>query len=169
MHSSIERSYLGFWIIGVFKFVSGLLLLAVGFGLFRYLDRDLRETVLHAIGLLRLDPDNRYIHMAINWVSGLDHKHLRAIQAGTFVYAFLHLLEGTGLLLRKRWAGILTVIISGSFVPLEAYEVVEKYNHIKLAVLIVNAGIVVYLVWKLRQERLDEARLVAEPEPAAGA
>ena len=71
-------------------------------------------------------------------------------------------------MLRKRWAGFLTVIISGSFIPLEAYEVVEKYNHIKLAVLIVNAGIVVYLVWKLRQETQDEARLVAEPEPAAG-
>jgi uncharacterized membrane protein (DUF2068 family) len=169
MHSSTGHGYLGYRIIGVFKLASGLLFLAVGIGLFRYLDKDLRGTIHHAISLLRLDPDNRYIHKAINWVSGLDHKHLLEIQAGTFIYAFLHILEGTGLLLRKRWAGFLTVIITGSLIPLEGYEVFEKYNHIKLAVLIVNVGIVVYLVWKLRQETRDNARLVAVPEPAAGA
>jgi uncharacterized membrane protein (DUF2068 family) len=163
--------YLGFRIIGLFKVASGLLFLAVGVGLFRYLDKDLRQTVHHAISLLRLDPDNRYIHQAINWVSGLDHKQLRAIQAGTFIYAFLHILEGTGLLLKKRWAGFLTVIITGSLIPLEGYEVFEKYNHIKLAVLVVNVGIVIYLIWKLRQESRDETRVVAEPkpQPAAGA
>jgi uncharacterized membrane protein (DUF2068 family) len=157
--------YLGFRIIGLFKLASGLLFFAVGIGLFRYLDKDLRETVHHVISLMRLDPDNRYIHQAINWISGLDHKQLRAIQAGTFIYAILHILEGTGLLLKKRWAGFLTVIITGSLIPLEGYELFEKYNHVKLAVLVVNVGIVIYLIWKLWQETSDEARLVAEPRP----
>lgn len=153
----IGQGQLGFRIIGTFKLVSGLLLLALGFGLFRAFHSDLGESAGRVIDMLRLDPENHYIHTALSWVSGLDRKHLRAIQAGTFVYAVLHLIEGTGLLLKKRWAGYMTVIITGSLVPLEGYEVIHKVNPVKIAVLVVNLGIVIFLVWRLRQEQKNEA------------
>jgi uncharacterized membrane protein (DUF2068 family) len=166
MTRTAGQGYLGFRIIGAFKLASGLLFLAVGIGLFRLFKKDLGQSLMHAISLLRLDPENHFIHTALSWVSGLDRKHLRAIEAGTFFYAILHLIEGTGLLLRRRWAGYLTVIITGSLIPLEGYELIKKVNSAKLAVLVVNVGIVVYLVWRLRQEKRAEAELVAGP--AAG-
>ena len=160
------RGYLGFQIIGAFKLASGLLSLAVGFGLSRLFKEDVGQGLIHAISLLRLDPENHFIHAALSWASGLDRKHLRAIEAGTFFYAILHLIEGIGLLLRRRWAGYLTVIFTGSLIPLEGYELIKKVNAVRLAMLVVNVGIVLYLVWRLRKEERAEAERVAGP--AAG-
>ena len=53
------------------------------------------ESILH----LGLDPQNHVIHSVISALTGVDRKHLRAIEAGTFFYALLHLIEGIGLIL----------------------------------------------------------------------
>ena len=94
-------------------------------------------------------------------VSNLDQKHLKAIGAGTFFYALLHTLEGTGLLLRRRWAGYLTIIMTGSLLPLEGYEVFRKTTAVRLAILLANLAIAVYLVVKLIRERPNARAQVA--------
>ena len=69
-----------------------------------------------------LDPDNRYVDRVLSTLSSLDGRKLKAISAGTFLYSALLLTEGTGLLLRQRWAEYFTVVVTGSFIPLELYE-----------------------------------------------
>jgi len=148
-----RQDALGFQIIGGFKLLGGLLCFAAGVGVFRLLKRDVGEGLDHAVSLMRLDPQSHYIHSAISWISGVPRSRLKAVGFGTFFYAALYLVEGTGLLLRRQWAGYLTVIATGSLIPLEGYEVVKKINAIKVVVLVLNVAIVVYLVWKLLQER----------------
>jgi hypothetical protein len=58
-----------------------------------------------------------------------------------------------GLWLRRRWAEYLTVIVTGSFIPLEIYEIVEHFTVLRVVVLAVNVAIVIYLVLDLRRER----------------
>jgi uncharacterized membrane protein (DUF2068 family) len=143
----------GFRIIGGFKLLGGLLCLATGVGLFRLLNRDVGEGLENAVAMIRLDPQSHYLHSAISWVSGVPRGRLKAVGFGTFFYAALYLVEGTGLLLQRHWAGYLTVVATGSLIPLEGYEVVVKPNAIKAFVLIINVAIVAYLVWKLVEER----------------
>jgi uncharacterized membrane protein (DUF2068 family) len=142
----------GFLVIGVFKLVTAVLLVAAGLGVFRLMYKDVGEVAEHYITRLHLDPDNRLIHWVLSQVSRLDQKHLKLIGLGTFFYAFLHVIEGTGLILRRNWAGYLTVIITSSALPLEVYEVAKKPVAMRIAVLVVNLGIVIYLVVKLVQE-----------------
>lgn len=158
---------LGFRIIGGFKLLGGLLCLSAGVGLFRLLKRDVGEGLENAVALMRLDPHSHYLHSAISWISGVPRGRLKAVGFGTFFYAALYLIEGTGLVLRRRWAGYLTVVATGSLIPLEAYEVVKKINTIKVIVLVLNVAIVVYLVWKLFEERKAEhlSRETATPQP----
>ncbi len=52
---------------------------------------------------------------------------------GTFLYAGLFLIEGTGLLLRKHWAEYFTIITTGLFIPLEVYELARHFTVVKLA------------------------------------
>ena len=63
------------------------------------------------------------------------------------------LTEGTGLLLRKRWAEYFTIITTGGLIPLELYELSRHVTAVKIAVLIVNVAIVAYLVARVRKTR----------------
>jgi uncharacterized membrane protein (DUF2068 family) len=90
--------------IAVFKIVKGLLLLAVGIGAIKLLHRDLAETITRWVEILRVDPDNRFIHGVLTKVLAVTPQQLRAASAGTLIYAALLFTEGIGLLLRKRWA-----------------------------------------------------------------
>ena len=120
--------------------------------MFRFFKSDVTAEIDWAARHLKLDTDNDVFHMALRWVSGLDRKHLHLIEAGTFFYAILHIVEGTGLILERDWAGYLTVVATSALVPFECYEIVHKANPLKVLVLIVNLGFVVYVVVKLRQE-----------------
>jgi uncharacterized membrane protein (DUF2068 family) len=143
---------MGLRIIGALKLASGLMLLAAGLGMFRLFKNDVTAQIDWAARHLKLDPDNRVFQWALHWVSGLDRKKLQLIEAGTFFYALLHIVEGTGLILEREWAGYLMVVATSALVPFELYEVVRKVNPIKIVVLVVNLGFVVYVVVKLRQE-----------------
>lgn len=141
------------FLIALFKLVKGVALAAVGIGLLHLLHRDLQQTVTHWIDVLRVDPDSRFIHRILSRVLGVSPRQLRELSVGTFLYAGLFLTEGVGLLLRKRWAEYFTIISTGSLIPLELYELVERFSAVKLGVTIVNAAIVAYLIVQVRRTR----------------
>ena len=139
--------------IGLFKLLKALLLIAVGAGALSLIHRDIAAIVDYWISTLRVDPDNELIHGAIAKLFSVTPKQLQAIGAGTFCYAALFLTEGVGLLLRKRWAEYFTVITTGALIPLEIYELVKRLTAIKVAVLIVNMAIVLYLIRRIHVRR----------------
>ena len=78
------------------------------------------------------------------------------------MYAVLEGAEGIGLLLHRRWAEYLTVVATGLLMPPEVYEIAQKPNALRVAVLVVNVAILVYLIAKLVQtHRSRAARTVA--------
>jgi uncharacterized membrane protein (DUF2068 family) len=137
-------------LIALFKLFKGFLLLCVAIGAFRLLHKDVAEVVMHWVDVLRVDPDNRFIHRLIVRSFGIEAKQLKEISAGTFFYSALLLTEGTGLLMRKRWAEYFTVISTALLVPLEVYEIFHHFTWVKVIVLAVNVAIVWYLVEQLR-------------------
>jgi uncharacterized membrane protein (DUF2068 family) len=157
MPHSEQKSPAALLAIGVFKLVKGLLLVATGLGALSLLHRDLFDTIGHWVAVLRVDPDNEFIHAAIGKLLNVTPQQLKAIGAGTFFYAALLLTEGIGLLLRKHWAEYFTVITTAALVPLEVYELVKHLTALKVLVLLVNVVIVVYLVLRLRSERSSPA------------
>lgn len=156
----------GFRLIGALKLSSGLLGLALGFGLLKLIHRDLAPALEHVLQFVRLDPDRRIFRTAISWVAGIPHHDLRLIEFATFFYATLHCTEGTGLLLRKTWAEYLTVIATSALVPLELYALTRRVSLVKIVALAVNLLIVAYLVDQLRRaRRAPQAPAAPEPQP----
>jgi len=141
----------GLWLIGGFKLAKGLLLLVVGVGILRLLHRDVADVLASWIAQLHVDPENRYVDRALSAALSLDDRRLKQISVGTFAYSALLLTEGIGLLLRQRWAEYLTVIVTGSFIPLELYELAKRITLTRLTVIGINVAIVWYLVARLRQ------------------
>jgi uncharacterized membrane protein (DUF2068 family) len=131
------------WIllIGLFKLVKGVGLLILGVGLLKMLHRDVATVAEHWIEVLRVDPDNRFVHRA----------QLKELSAGTFVYSAIFLTEGVGLLARKHWAEYMTLISTGLFIPLEVYEIYRHFTMLKVGVTVVNMAIVWYLAMRVKK------------------
>jgi len=143
--------------IALFKLVKAILLIALGVGAFSLVfEHDTVKTMRHLLDELGIDSTRPLLVKAIAKVSGLDNRRLEQVGVGTFAYAIVFLIEGTGLLLRRRWAEYLTVIVTASFVPFEIYELVHKPSALKVVGLVANVLIVVYLVlrrWREHREK----------------
>lgn len=136
-------------LIGLFKLTKAIGLIVVGVGAIKLLHKDIGQTVEHWVNVLRVDPDNRYIHRLITRIFNVTPAQLKAVSAGTFFYAALLAIEGIGLLLRRHWAEYFTVITTAALIPLEIYEIAKHLTWIKMAVLAINVAIVWYLVLRL--------------------
>lgn len=137
-------------LIGLFKLLKALLLIAVGIGAIKFLHKDLASTVTHWVQVLRVDPDNRFIHGILLKIFRVTPKQLKELSLGTFFYSALFATEGTGLLLRKHWAEYMTIVTTGTLIPLEIYELARHFTVTKLVVTVINVLIVWYLVARVR-------------------
>ena len=140
-------------IIAGFKLLKGLLLLVVGVKLLTLLDRDVAEWFSDFIARHRIDAENHYVHSIIEKLAGVNNNKLIAFSVGAFLYSGLQFTEGIGLWLEKRWAEFLTVIATCALVPIELYEIYERFTWVRLAILIVNLFVVWYLATRLRDEK----------------
>jgi uncharacterized membrane protein (DUF2068 family) len=139
------------FLIALFKLVKGILLVAAGIGALKLLHKDIGDVLQNTLDVLGVDPDNRYAHSLLVRLLSVNDHTLKEISAGTFAYAAVFLTEGTGLVLRKRWAQYFTIIVTTSFLPLEIYELARRPSVPKVAVIVVNIAIVAYLVVNVRR------------------
>ena len=130
--------------------LKALLLVVVGIGAIKFLHKDLTAAVTHWVELLRIDPDNRFVHGIIARIFRVTPKQLRELSVGTFLYAGLFVTEGLGLLFQKRWAEYFTIVTTGGLIPLEIYELSRHFTMAKTVVALVNILIVWYLVARVR-------------------
>lgn len=138
-------------LIAVFKFFKAALLIGVGLGAFQLIHRNVAVLLQHWIEVFKLAPGNHFLDVALAKAADLRPDQIRNVGLGSFVYAALFLAEGSGLWMQKRWGEWLTVIITGSLIPLEVYEIFRHPNGLKVAALAVNIAIVIYLIWHMRR------------------
>ncbi|HXN21618.1 MAG TPA: DUF2127 domain-containing protein [Candidatus Dormibacteraeota bacterium] len=143
----------GVIVIGTFKLLKGLLLLVVGIGALRLMHKDVALFISNLADFFRIDPDNQWINRLLEKTAGLNSRRLQFISAGSFFYSGLLIIEGVGLLLRKHWAEYLVIVLTASLIPLEFYELAKHITALRMAVLLVNIAIVIYLVHVVRKQR----------------
>jgi uncharacterized membrane protein (DUF2068 family) len=151
---SVGRRDPWLFLIGAFKLLKGAGLLIAGFGLLKLLHKDVAAVALHWIEVLRVDPDNRFIHRALLRIFNVTPKQLKELSVGTFLYAAIFLIEGSGLLARRHWAEYMTLISTALFVPIEVYEIYRHVTLTRIGVLAINLAIVWYLAARVKRKRV---------------
>jgi uncharacterized membrane protein (DUF2068 family) len=147
MHSSDNRLIR---LVALFKLVKAALLIVTGIGILKLVHVNPAVQLDHWITRLGMDPGSHFINHAIQKVTNIPPHRIKELGIGTFIYAGLFLTEGIGLWLLKLWAEWFTVIVTGSLIPIEVYEVYRHPTPIKILVLLINLAIVVYLVYRIR-------------------
>lgn len=115
-----------------------------------------KDVSLHAarwIDMLRLDPDNRYIATVLRKLRVVHTEDLKKLSALGFFYVALFLVEGTGLMLEKRWAEWLTIIATGLLIPIEVAELLKEPTFAKSILLATNLAVVVFLSFLIARRK----------------
>lgn len=140
-------------LIGALKLVKAAFFIALAFGLLRMLHHDVYLYALHVVEALRFDPDRLVINKLLQEVSIVNDHRLRELSAFTFGYAALDVIEGTGLILEKRWAEYVTLVITAAFLPIEMVKFAHHPNIWTFLLTFVNLIVVLYLAWVVRPRR----------------
>ncbi|MHB1935971.1 MAG: DUF2127 domain-containing protein [Acidobacteriaceae bacterium] len=143
-------------LIGLLKLLKGGFFVALGFGLLRMLHHDLYMFALQMVEALHLDPDRQAIATLLDKITLLSDHRLKQLSALVFIYAALDFIEGTGLVLEKRWAEYFTLVLTVALLPLEAIKLIHHPNHWTLLIFLVNILIAIYLAWLVLPRRSAE-------------
>jgi uncharacterized membrane protein (DUF2068 family) len=137
-------------LIALFKLLKGVLLLAVGVAALKLLHLDIANLVGKWAAMLGFDQNSRFVGRALSTAAALTPNRVRDLIVGSFLYGGLFLTEGIGLWLLKPWAMWFTVIITGSFLPVEIYELARHPGAGKVGILAINLAVVGYLIRRIR-------------------
>ena len=139
-------------LIALFKLLKGVLLIAMGVAALKLLHTDIASLVEGWAKLVGFDQNSRFVGRALSTAAALTPNRVRDLIVGSFLYAGLFLTEGIGLWLLKRWAMWVTVVITGSFLPVETYELARHPGAGKVVLLAMNLALVGYLIRRIREE-----------------
>jgi uncharacterized membrane protein (DUF2068 family) len=144
----------GLAVIAVFKMVKGVLLLLLGLGLLKLVHAEIATLFSLLIEGLHLNADSRLIHALVLKVDALQPNSVLLAGLVSLGYAGMLLVEGIGLWMEFTWAAYLTVVSMSLLLPFELYEVIEQISMLRVGVLLLNLGIVFYLIRQLKQHTM---------------
>ncbi|PYX36138.1 MAG: DUF2127 domain-containing protein [Acidobacteria bacterium] len=143
------------------ELAKGLVVLLLGFGAVSLVHKDawdVAETLLH---FLHVNPDHHhYAQVFLNLADNVTDAKLWAMAAGAAAYSIVRFVEAYGLWRERPWAEWFALISGTLYVPFEAYELVRRVTAVHLAVLLINLGIVFYMLY-LRLTARKEAETTA--------
>lgn len=141
-----EKYPAGLRIIAVYKAVKTIGLIFIAIAAFR-LDREQNfQNLVQWLEHLQLTESNSLRWSLVHLLEGMGPAKFIAVGIVALAYAAIFATEGIGLWMRKYWAEWFTVIATGSLVPVELYECIMRFSWLKLAVMVANVLIVIYLV-----------------------
>jgi uncharacterized membrane protein (DUF2068 family) len=161
MGRRIERRGFVIWYLIFERGIRGIAILGLGLYLFTVNARQIPAAVETFEAQLGLGEGGgnwiqQLVQEALNQVARLSPTGVVLIAIGSVLYGLLEILEAGGLVLRRRWAEYLVVIATGFGIPIEIREVILHLTWLRLALLVINIAVVVYLIDRKRLFIFDE-------------
>ena len=154
------RSELILRVFAVERFLRFLIVGVAAYGAWRFTsDRaGIQRAYDHALPAIRALYGDLGFNVSHSKLLGLIHhaftlspRWFTLLAAGLAVYALVELAEATGLWLGQRWGEYLAAAATSIFLPYEVYDLVAvKVTWLRVAALVINLLLVIYLVWAKR-------------------
>lgn len=134
------------WLIIGVKLGKALLILLLTAVLFNLIGKDVGDAFDNLLRFVKIDPSLRFFAWLGDQLDKITSSNLKWLASGSLLYALLLLVEGVGLIRRSWWAVWLAIGETAFFIPLEVFELLEKFTSLMFAILALNSLIVGYLV-----------------------
>jgi uncharacterized membrane protein (DUF2068 family) len=148
-----RQRHAGLFVIAIYEIIKTLCLLLVALAAFHFYREDNFDRLVRWLEHLSLADSNGLRWKLVELLQDLGPSKFVAVGLVALGYAVLFGIEGIGLWMGKYWAEWFTVIATSSLIPLELYETLYHFGWLKLATLVGNVAIIVYLVRVARQSR----------------
>lgn len=145
----------GIRVVAVLEVAKAALLVVVEFVIVSLINRDASVEAEKIVRRLHLNPFSHYPHIFISAVENLTNSNLAIIASLVAVDAVLRIVVAYGLWHNLRWGKWLGVAAAGVYIPLELYGMAVHPSPLKVATLVINVLIVLYLGWSLRSEEVQ--------------
>jgi len=156
-----ENRAAGLRVVAIFEASKGILVLLVGLGVISVVHHSAQDAGEALVQHLHLNFLREHPRILIYAATHLDDAHLRLLAGIALVYSAIRFIEAYGLWQMRNWAEWFAIVSGGIYLPLELYELVHHVTALKAVILLVNAGIVAYLVC-FRWGRSKQSVLPAE-------
>lgn len=158
-----KKAPIGIRMLAGVKIAKGAALACLSLGVFDLIHKDLTAVAQRFVQVARISPENKYVEIALEKLGLVEPSTLVRLGMLSALYASIQLIEGLGLWFGAAWAEYMVVISTGIFVPEECIGILRHPTWLRLAILVLNAAILVYVVWivwkRFRQRRSE--RLLA--------
>lgn len=139
--------------VASFEAFKGVLVILLGLFVVIYHQRaeDVTERLLDH---LHIHPDRRLGNALMHAAATVSDARLWTILAAILAYATVRFIEAWGLWHRRVWAEWFALLSGAMYLPLELLKVAERATWERISVLVINAIIVLYMLYiRLRERR----------------
>lgn len=93
------------------------------------------------------------VKFLLHWLGNITPTRLQIAGFIALGYATVLTVEGAGLWLAKTWAEWFSVVVTGSLIPLELWEVAHRFTPVRVGILVLNVAVVWYLIREITTKR----------------
>ena len=155
----IHPSSRGIRVIAVYEAVKGIIGLIAGFGLLSLINRDVVAFAEDLVGFLHLNSEGRLAHRIVETITRLNPSNIKFFFFLSLIYATVRFVEGYGLWRLRAWAEWFAIISGAIYIPIEVYEIFEKPTFVRFGILLINIGMVLYLIYFRREQAHEKAEI----------
>jgi uncharacterized membrane protein (DUF2068 family) len=148
-----SRQLKALWAVASVEFLKGLVVLLAGFGVLSLVHRDAWDVAESFLEWLHISPETHYAQVFLNLADQVTDTKVWAVAIGALAYSTLRFAESYGLWRERPWAEWLAMISGAIYLPFEIFELVRRPDWIRLAILLVNLAVVLYMVFLRTQAR----------------
>lgn len=144
--------------VATIEFTKGVIVVLAALGLFSMRDKDIWGVAESFLEFFHANPYRHYVGVFIDLVARVSDIHLWKIALVASVYTILRFVEAYGLWYALPWAEWLAASTGAIYIPFEISDLIHRPTWFRLLVLVVNVGIVLYMLY-LRMEAREKRRV----------
>jgi uncharacterized membrane protein (DUF2068 family) len=139
-------------LLSLFEAGKGLLVFLVGAGLLSLIHKTAQQEAAEIVKFFHLNPARHYPEIFINTLANVSDVQLWFLSVSALLYSLIRFAEAYGLWKDRLWAIWFAVASGVLFLPMEVYELIEKFSIGRVAILGVNI-VLVFFLFRLSRHR----------------
>jgi len=131
--------------VAIWEFSKGVVVVLAGLGIFSMRHKDIWGVAETFLEFLHANPHHHFVGVFVDLVYRVSDVRLWKIAVVATVYVILRFIEAYGLWYIRPWAEWLTIASGSIYIPFEVGDLLRKPDWIRLLILAINLGIVLYM------------------------
>jgi len=169
-HAGIPASrhdhHRGLRAVAILEAAKGVLVLLAAFGFFEIIHHnvDLDAIAGNLLYFFHVNPNLRISHVVMRLAARMMDADVLTVLTIATAYSSLRFVEAYGLWRARVWAEWLAIVSGAIYLPFEIYRLIRRPTPTHWIILLVNIGVVAYIVWV----RWDDIREKGRRRTAVG-